>query len=84
MVRFMDSPQNVAKTDMAVEGDGGRRSRVGRHKCSGDRMALPWLLHLYPLLSWEVGDATLIHWVSQPISTLSLSPDLQFELFPRA
>lgn len=47
-------------------------------------MAFFWSLHLYPLLSWEVGDAMLIHWVSQPMSTLSLSPDLQFELFPTA
>lgn len=36
-------------------------------------MALTWSLHL----SWEVGDATLIHWVSQPMSTLSLSCFLQ-------
>lgn len=40
-------------------------------------MALTWSLHLCPLLSWEVGDATLILWVSQPMSTLSLSCFLQ-------
>lgn len=32
MVRFTDSPQSVAKAAVAVEGDGRRRSRVGRHK----------------------------------------------------
>lgn len=40
-------------------------------------MALTWSLHLCPLLSWEVGDAPLILWVSQPMSTLSLSCFLQ-------
>lgn len=48
-----------------------------RIKSGGDKMALTWSLHLCPLLSWEVGDATLIHWVSQPMSTLSLSCFLQ-------